>query len=179
MPLAQRAAPRPSWPRAAFVRLLPRAALFAAALALAAPAGAQELVVRRLQAVTFAAAHEAVLDAIAAEGIAPPTESDFGGMLARTAPDLGHRADFYAEARLINFCSSPLAARMAAESPHQLLYCPLQIAVYRLPDDAGAVYLGYRRSAPTAAGRAAETLLEAILNRSAAELGRSLPGVAP
>lgn len=126
-----------------------------------------------------AAAHEAVLDAIAAEGIAPPTESDFGGMLARTAPDLGHRADFYAEARLINFCSSPLAARMAAESPHQLLYCPLQIAVYRLPDDAGAVYLGYRRSAPTAAGRAAETLLEAILNRSAAELGRSLPGVAP
>lgn len=147
-----------------------RAAIAALALAAiaAAPATAQELVVRAVGG-SFADVHAALIDAVAEQGIAPPTENDFGAMLARTAADLGHRPDFYADARLVSFCSTPIAARMAAESVHNLLYCPLAVAVYRLPTEPGTVYLSYRRNAASPAGAAAEALLERIVARTAAQ----------
>lgn len=147
-----------------------RAAVAALALAAiaAAPAAAQELVVRAVGG-SFADVHAALIDAVAEQGIAPPTENDFGAMLARTAADLGHRPDFYADARLVSFCSTPIAARMAAESVHNLLYCPLAVAVYRLPAEPGTVYLSYRRNAASPAGAAAEALLERIVGRTAAQ----------
>lgn len=153
-----------------------RAAVAALALAAiaAAPAAAQELVVRAVGG-SFADVHAALIDAVAEQGIAPPTENDFGAMLARTAADLGHRADFYADARLVSFCSTPIAARMAAESVHNLLYCPLAVAVYRLPTEPGTVYLSYRRNAASPAGAAAEALLEKIVGRTAAQFDAPAP----
>lgn len=151
-----------------------RAAAAALALLATLPVAAQELVVRAVGG-DFADVHAALIDAVAEQGIAPPTESDFGAMLARTAADLGHRPDFYADARLVSFCSTPIAARMAAESVHQLLYCPLAVAVYRLPAEPGTIYLSYRRNAPTPAGRAAEALLEKILARTMAQFDAPPP----
>lgn len=140
----------------------------AAGLAAALPAAAQELVVRSVQAASYQDVHDALIDAVAEQGIAPPSESDFGDLLARTAADLGHRPDLYAEARLVSFCSTPIAARLAAESVHNMLYCPLAIAVYRLPAERDRVYLSYRRNADSAGGKAAEALLERIVERAAA-----------
>lgn len=140
----------------------------AAGLTAALPTAAQELVVHSLQPASYQDVHDALIDAIAEQGIAPPSESDFGDLLARTAADLGHRPDFYAEARLVSFCSTPIAARLAAESAHNMLYCPLAIAVYRLPAEPDRVYLSYRRNADSTGGKAAEALLERIIGRAAA-----------
>lgn len=165
----------PDTPHPARRRPRPRAALAAllacAGLAALPPAAAQSLVVHALQAAAFDDVHLALSDAIAEQGVAHPSESDFGDLLARTAPDLGHRADLYLQARQLSFCSTPVAAQLATESPHKLLYCPLAIAVYRLPAEPGTVFLSYRRNAPSAGGKAAEALLERIIARTAAQVG--------
>lgn len=167
MPDAPFAARRPVRLRAALAVLSACTGL----LATAPPAAAQELVVHALRPAEFDDVHVALIDAIAEQGVATPSESDFGGLLARTAADLGHRPDTYAQARLVSFCSTPIAARLAAESVHNMLYCPLAIAVYRIPAEPDTVYLSYRHNADSAGGRAAEALLERIIGRTAAQLG--------
>ena len=111
----------------------------------------------------------AVTDAIAEEGITAPSESRFGEMLARTAPQLGHRADLYREARIYTFCSAVIAAQLATESAHNIAHCPLSIAVYSLPAAPGTVYVGFRRSVASAGGSAADELLRRIAARAAAQ----------
>jgi hypothetical protein len=119
----------------------------------------------------------ALTDAIAEEGITAPSESHFGDMLARTAPELGHRADLYAEARIYTFCSAVIAAKLATESVHNIAHCPLSIAVYSLPADRRSVYLGYRRSVESAGGRAADALLDRIATRTTAQFQHAAPPV--
>ncbi|AWI75440.1 DUF302 domain-containing protein [Parazoarcus communis] len=141
-------------------------ALFAAPCTRAADADAVTLAIENAAVDDVSIA---LTDAIAEEGITAPSESHFGDMLARTAPELGHRADLYAEARIYTFCSAVVAAKLATESAHNIAHCPLSIAVYSLPADKGSVYLGYRRSVDSAGGRAADALLARIAARTAAQ----------
>lgn len=126
-------------------------------------------VVTEIRAATFDDVDAALVDAIADEGITPPTVSHFGNMLARTAPDLGHRANLYANARIYTFCSARAAAMLATESPHNIALCPLSIAVYEVPEQTGALFLSYRRSIASAGGQAANALMGRIVDRAAAQ----------
>lgn len=141
-------------------------------LTLCTASAAAQSVAHTLATTTFADARAALEDAIAAEGIAPPTVHDFGAMLRRTAPDLGHPPDLYGDAITLTFCSAPLAARLAAEDPAHIALCPLSIALHTLPADPARIHLSYRRpTTGTPAGELAEHLLERIAARTARSLG--------
>ena len=142
---------------------------FAFFLALqAGPAAAEaDIVTREIAGAEFEDVTFALVDAIAAEGITPPSLSEFSDMLRRTAPDLGHSPALFDQARIYTFCSASAAARLSAESPHHIVLCPLSIAVYRIAADSPVVHLGYRRSASTAGGSAVDALLERIVERTA------------
>ncbi|MDO9599671.1 MAG: DUF302 domain-containing protein [Azoarcus sp.] len=151
------------------------AALVAFVLMLPATAGADSPVVTEVAGATFHDINTALVDAIADEGIGAPSVSHFGSMLARTAADLGHRPDFYADAQIHTFCSAAIAARLAAESAHNIALCPLSIAVYRVLEKPHTIYLSYRRSAPSPGGEAANALLQRIVQRAAEQFGTPSP----
>lgn len=142
--------------------------LLALELALALPAWSGESIIsHRTEAADFEDAALALQDAIVAEGISAPIVSEFGDMLQRTAPELGHAPDLYAEARIYTFCSARAAAALVAERRNQIALCPLSIALYRVDSDSPAVFFSYRRSADTPAGAAADALLGRIVHRAA------------
>lgn len=118
----------------------------------------------------FAHVREAVLDAIAAEGLTAPIESAFSAMLDRTAADLGHPTGLYAEATLFTFCSARLAAQLVQETRHAIPGCPLTLSVYQLADEPATVHIAYRRPPASAGGAAITALLQRITERAAAEL---------
>lgn len=146
-----------------------------AALARSAEAQMQpaDVVSRSFAALEFSAVRDALLDAIADQGIAAPVVSHFAEMLARTANDLGHRPDLYAHAEIFNFCSAAIAARLATEARAHIALCPLSIAVYALPEAPRTVILAYRPPAvDSAGGDAAKALLARIVARAASLLGQ-------
>lgn len=143
---------------------------FAFLLFFTAQAAAADIVTRGIPAADFEDVALAVADAIAAEGITPPSVSHFGDMLRRTAPDLGHPPGLFADARIYTFCSASAAARLSIESPHNIALCPLSIAVYRVRADSPLVHVGYRRSTATAGGAETDALLERIVTRAAETL---------
>ena len=153
--------------------LRPLRHLATAALLAACSAAAQAQIVEHLLHPTdFASARTALEDSIAAEGLAPPTVSEFGAMLQRTAPELGHPADTYREAVIFTFCSAHVAGRMTAEDPRHIALCPLSVALYTLPAEPRRVRLTYRLPATaTPGGELAESLLARIARRTADTLG--------
>ena len=133
---------------------------------------ADDIVVRELQPLTYADARAALLDAFVDEGLAPPAVSQFGDMLARTAPDLGHRADFYAEAEIFSFCSAQVSGRMIAEDVRNIALCPMTVALYTLPGRPRTVFLATRPPAlKSPAGAFANALLRRIVGRTVDNAG--------
>nr|WP_246265248.1 DUF302 domain-containing protein [Aromatoleum diolicum] len=128
-------------------------------------AAGPEVIVLELSPLAYGDARNALQDAMTDEGLAPPSISEFGQMLARTAKDLGHRADFYKQAEIFSFCSAQVSARMIAEDVRHIALCPLTIALYTLPGQAGTVFLAYR--APDLASPAGD-FARAMLRRIAA-----------
>lgn len=127
---------------------------------------ADEVIVRELQPLAYADARAALLDAFVDEGLAPPAVSQFGEMLARTAPDLGHRADFYGEAEIFSFCSAQVSGRMIAEDVRNIALCPMTVALYTLPGRPRTVFLAARPPAlKSPAGEFASALLRRIVER--------------
>lgn len=155
------------------------AALVAFALLLPATVRADTPEVTVVVGATFHDVSTALVDAIADEGIGAPSVSHFGTMLTRTASDLGHRPDLYADALIYTFCSAAIAARLATESAHNIALCPLSIAVYRVPEAPHTIYLSYRHSAPSPGGEAAETLLQRVVQRAAAQFDSTSPPSTP
>ncbi len=140
----------------------------------AASAQAQEaaIQVRHIAGIDHAAVREALIDAIAEEGLAAPSISHFGDMLDRTAADLGHPTGIYARAEILTFCSVRVAAVLAREAPHNIALCPLSIAVYSMEAAAGRVSLAYRPPGlDSPGGGMAADLLARIVARTAALLG--------
>lgn len=131
------------------------------------------IVARSLEDIDYADVREALAEAIAEEGIAAPVVSHFADMLARTADDLGHRANLYAHAEILTFCSVGVAARLATEAAENIALCPLSVAVYALPGAPRTVTLAYRPPAlDSAGGDAARALLARIVARAASLVGR-------
>ncbi|HJV25243.1 MAG TPA: DUF302 domain-containing protein [Aromatoleum sp.] len=133
----------------------------------AARAAAPGVVVHALQPIAYEDARAALLDAMVDEGLAPPGINPFGEMLARTAPDLGHRADFFEHAEIFSFCSARISARLVTEDRHNIALCPLTIALYTLPAKPQTVFLSYRKPAiASTGGRLAHALLRRLVNRT-------------
>lgn len=131
-----------------------------------------ELIARELQPLAYAEARAALLDAFVEEGLAPPAVSQFGDMLARTAPELGHRADFYGQAEIFSFCSAQVSGRMIAEDVRHIALCPMTVALYTLPGRPRTVFLLSRPPAlQTSAGEFARALLRRIMNRTVENAG--------
>jgi uncharacterized protein (DUF302 family) len=151
--------------------------LVACVLVLAPAANAREpaaeVLSHSITDIDFTDVRDALVESIADEGIATPVVSHFADMLARTAGDLGHRPDLYADAEILTFCSAAVAARLAAESRAHIALCPLSIAVYALPEAPRTVTITYRAPAVNSAGGdAAQALMARIVARAASLVGR-------
>lgn len=120
----------------------------------------------------FASAREALVEAIEAEGLVVSAIIPFNDMLARTAGDLEKAASPFADAAIVQFCSSVLAWQLLEEEASQIALCPLSIAIYVRRAEPGQVTLAYRSPGNATPGRIkAEKLLVRLVNRSA-ELAR-------
>lgn len=153
---------------------LRRAALFLLLAALAAfgVAAEPDIVTHEVRGAAFADVRTALEDAIAEEGLTAPTVSHFGAMLARTAPDLGHAPDLYAEAEIFSFCSVRAAAALAAEDARYIALCPLAIALFRRPGAHSPVTIAYRPiGLDTEGGRLASATQARIAARTLEILG--------
>lgn len=124
------------------------------------------IVVRELDPLVYDEARRALLDALIDEGLAPPTVSAFGDMLARTAADLRHPAELYERAEIFTFCSARIASLLVREDVSHIALCPLTIALYALPARPGVTFVAYRPPPPASpAARLAQELLQRITTR--------------
>lgn len=120
----------------------------------------------------FQSAHEALIEAIEAEGLVVSAVIPFNAMLARTAGDLAKGKSPFANAEIVQFCSSLVAWQLLEEDVAQIALCPLSIAVLATTAEPGKVKFAYRLPGKGSAGRLrAEKLLARLVDR-AAQLAR-------
>ncbi|MDD2990652.1 MAG: DUF302 domain-containing protein [Zoogloea sp.] len=128
----------------------------------------------RIGPALYADAREALVDAIEAEGLVPSPPSQFGDMLARTAPALDETTPVYQQAEVMHFCSARIAWQLARENPLNIAQCPLSMAIYTRPGQNAAVHLAWREANGDSPGaRAANALLERIARQVADNAGRA------
>lgn len=114
----------------------------------------------------FAAAHDALVESIEAEGLVVGAILPFNKMLQRTAGALEKPGSPFAEAEIVQFCSSVLAWELVTEDPAQISLCPLSIALYVQSGTPAKVSLAYRSPGRDSPGRAkADELLRRIVRR--------------
>ena len=124
---------------------------------------------QRIAPADYPVALESLQIAIQNQGLAITARHEAAKVLARTAEDLGHRPDLLRDGEILSFCSIRIGALLVAEDPHNIAYCPMGIAIYRIPDDPGAVYLAWRRvQGDTPGAKAANALLQKIVDETAA-----------
>ena len=120
----------------------------------------------------FQSAREALVEAIEAEGLVVSAIIPFNDMLARTAGDLEKTSSPFADAAIVQFCSSVLAWQLLEEEASQMALCPLSLVIYVRRAESGIVTLAYRLPGTITPGRIkAEKLLRRLVDRSA-ELAR-------
>lgn len=120
----------------------------------------------------FRATHEALVEAIEAEGLVVGAVMPFKEMLVRTDASRGEVAMPFAEAEIVQFCSSGLAWQLVGEQASQLALCPMSIAIHSGIDDPGRITLSWRSPGRSTPGRSkVDALLRRLVDR-AAELAR-------
>jgi len=122
----------------------------------------------RIPEADYAIALESLEIAIGNQGLNIAARHEAAKVMARTAEDLGHRPDILKNGEIIAFCSIRLGAMMTEEDPHSIVYCPMTIAVYQIPEDPAAVYLAWRHlPGDTPAIRAVNALIQTIVDETA------------
>ena len=120
----------------------------------------------------FRATHEALVEAVEAEGLVVGAVIPFGRMLDRTAGAGEAVASPYAEAEIVKFCSAGIARQMVSEDPAQIAFCPLSVAIYVVAAEPDRVTMVYRATGGATPARAkADALLFRLVER-AGELAR-------
>ena len=133
---------------------------------------AEGIVSRVVEAGDFRSTHEALVEAVEAEGLVVGAVIPFGRMLDRTASTLEAAAAPLVEAEIVQFCSAGLAWQMVTEDPVQIAFCPLSVAIYVTAAEPGQVTMVYRSTGSASPARAkAEALLFRLVER-AGELAR-------
>src|SRR5262245_46193674 len=113
------------------------ALLCLALLALCGATRADDIRSRGLATRDYALARQALVEAIEDEGLVLSSVSDFGQMLRRTDPDVGHGAGGrFQHAEVFAFCSVRVAAKLVLEATERIAWCPLTITLYQ-EDPAG------------------------------------------
>lgn len=154
-----------------FMRLFRLFAL--AMLVFALPAQADDTTRKlRIPDADYEIALESLEIAIGNQGLNIAARHEAAKVMARTAKDLGHRPDILTHGEIVAFCSIRLGAMMTEEDPHNMVYCPMTVAVYQIPDDPKAVYLAWRHiPGNTPAIKAVNTLLQTIVDETADSSG--------
>lgn len=133
---------------------------------------ADGVVSRVVEAGDFRSTHEALVEAVEAEGLIVGAVIPFGRMLDRTAGALEAEMNPLVEAEIVQFCSAGLAWQMVVEDPGQIAFCPLSVAIYVTAAEPGRVTMVYRSTGGATPARIkAEALLFRLVER-AAELAR-------
>lgn len=116
----------------------------------------------------YAAARDALVEAIESEGLVVSAIIPFGNMLERTANALGKIGSPFRQAEIVQFCSAVLARQLIDEDPSQIALCPLSVAVFTLPSNPAQVSYAYRKQTGQSAGRKeTEKLLSRLVDRAA------------
>lgn len=130
---------------------------FAAALAIATPVAAQDIVWTEYDG-SFDDAAFSVEQAIIGEGLVIDFVSDVGTMLERTAADVGEASPID-KGKVFLTCSALVTREVLSLAPENLAYCPYAITVLEVN---GSVRVG-REDYPPASMDPAEALLDRII----------------
>jgi len=129
---------------------------------------ADDVATRQITGGDFQSTHEALIEVIEGEGFVVSAVIPFNRMLERTAADLDYSASPFANAEVVQFCSSALAWQMITEDLSQLAMCPLSVVVYAERAEPGKVMVAYRAPGRVTAARAkADDLLRHVVERAA------------
>ncbi len=134
----------------------------------AAPARAESDVTVYTVEGEFADVVQDTADAIINRGFKIDYRGFIGGMLRRTAADVGATRKVYADAQLLQFCSAVYSRRTMEADPANIAYCPYVIFVYERADTPGKVKVGFRRlpeEKGSAASRKALGTVNGILDK--------------
>lgn len=133
---------------------------------------ADDIATTAIRSSDFQSVHEALVEAIEAEGLVVAAVIPFNDMLTRTAKQMSRGRSPFLNAEIVQFCSSELAWQLLEEDATHIALCPLSITLYELATDPGTLVLAYRNPGNTTLTRIrAEALLRRLLERSA-ELAR-------
>lgn len=148
--------------------MLKRIAVLALLAAFAAPAQAADpahLMLVKTKA-KFEDVKEDVVNAVTKRGLVVDYTAHIGGMLDRTAKDVGATKKVYDRAEAVQFCSATLSRKMMEADPANIVFCPYVIVIYTLAADPGTVHVGYRRpqQAGTPASRASLKAVDDLLS---------------
>lgn len=135
---------------------------------LPAAAQAADVISQTVPDSDFVASRDALIESIESEGLVVSARIPFNRMLERTADTLGNGAPSpFAQAEIIQFCSSVIAWQLLAEAAENIALCPLSITVFVRRSEPDVVVLAYRSPGTTTpARRAAENLLRRLVDRS-------------
>ncbi|MBK6355356.1 MAG: DUF302 domain-containing protein [Betaproteobacteria bacterium] len=125
-------------------------------------AQAEEWIIKRKIASSFADARDAVVMAIENRGLVINYVSHMADMLNRTGADLGATRQIYGQAEIIEFCSASLSRKMMELDPHNIVLCPFAISIYTLPGDKNTTWLSYRQPSGAAASLVGPLLREIV-----------------
>lgn len=130
---------------------------------------AEDIAVAGIDGGDFQSAHDALVEAIEAEGMVVGAVLPFGEMLERTGrPAREGDAGPYRRAELVQFCSAALAHKMVREDAAQIAFCPLSIAIYVPATHPSRVVMAYRKPGSESPARVqAGDLLERLVTRAA------------
>lgn len=134
---------------------------------------AEAIVTVEIEGSDFQSAHEALVEAIEAEGMVVGAVLPFGDMLERTARQARERETGpYRRAELVQFCSAGLAHGMVGEDAAQIVFCPLSIAIYVPAAHPSRVVMAYRTPGNESPARAQAGELLGRLAAQAVRLAR-------
>ncbi|MGJ8617548.1 MAG: DUF302 domain-containing protein [Sulfitobacter sp.] len=140
--------------------------IYAAALAFALPANAQDMITYTTDQ-SFDDVVFGIENAIIDQGLIAENVSHVGEMLERTRADVGSDIVLFEAAEVFSFCSAALSRKVMEADVMNIRFCPYNIFVMQLPNSA-EVTIGYR-SFPTGAMQEVQALLDTIAKAAIGE----------
>lgn len=102
-----------------------------------------------IEVFTKTASFEEVRDNLALEvtrrGMALTQTIAINDMLEKTAKDVGAIRPVYVNAEALAFCSPSLGRKLMEANSSNIVYCPLMVSIYVLPEAPKVVNVAYRR----------------------------------
>ena len=124
-----------------------------------AAAATPGIVIRSVKG-SFDDVKERVVTAIENRGLVLNYTAHISNMLERTGKDIGRERQIYTKAEVLEFCSAAVSRSTMEADPRNIVFCPYAIAIYTLPNEAGKVYVSYRKPLAMGSGQSVKALRE-------------------